>query len=98
MTPLKLTARNLKVTIVLDPAPFAAISVPNGSPPIPFIIDVARHTITGQFNPKSLRKACAAAAQGLGKTVVIQGTIRSGNVLEDAGIMVPPPPPAKAAA
>ncbi len=88
---VKLTAKALKTTIVITADQIAGFNVPNGSPPVPFVIEVGGRSVTGTFNAKSLRKAIAAAAATPEAKVIVQGTLTAGNVLMDAGISVPPP-------
>ena len=91
---LRLTARSIKCTFIVTPDQLAGFAVPNGSGSVPFVIEIGHRRVSGQFNPKTLRKAIALAAQGIGKAVAIQGNLTETNTLEGAGISVPTPPPA----
>ena len=84
----RLTGRALKVTVVLDPAQLAEISVPDGAGPQRFQIEVAGRKVTGQLNAKSLRRAVAMVVEhGTGSVaVIVQGKLEAGDVLADAGI------------
>jgi hypothetical protein len=86
---LRLTARALKVTTVVEPTAVAGFTVPNGAARVPFVVSVDGQTITGSFNAKSLRKAVAAIAEhGLDQVaIVVQGRL-VGAELTEAGIAV----------
>jgi len=88
---LKLTAKSLKCTLVISPSELVGIGVPNGTGAVPFVIEVGHRKVTGTFNPKSLRKACVAAAAGATGHVIVQGNLSDTNALESAGIAVTPP-------
>jgi hypothetical protein len=92
---LRLTARSLKVTVVVDPAVLAGIEVPTGKPHVPIVIDVAGRKVTGQFTAKSLRKAVAAVAEhgAEGVAVVVQAKLAAGDKLEDTGVLAQPKGP-----
>ncbi len=95
---INLTAKSIKTTIVITADQIALYTVPNGSPPIPFSIAVGGRTITGVFNAKSLRKSIAAIAGTPEEAkVIVTGLLNSDNVLQDAGIAVPPKPVSQAA-
>jgi hypothetical protein len=85
---LRLSAKSIKITIVLDPNQLADFAVPNGAARIPFAIACAGRTITGQFNAKSLRRAITTITENGADqtTVVIQGRLTAANVVEDAGL------------
>jgi hypothetical protein len=93
MSALKLTAKAIKATLVVSPDQLAEFTAPAGNAPVPFVIQVGEHRVTGTFNAKSLRRACAMAAEGIGKAVIVQGTLE-GDTLDAAGISVSVPPPA----
>jgi hypothetical protein len=88
---LRLQAKALKATIVLDPAALTAIVVPPGSPPVAFTINVDGRRVTGKFNAKSLRRAISTINEhDEGQVaVVVQGRLareRDADILVDAGI------------
>ena len=86
---LTTTARKLKVTMVLDPAPFAGRRFPDDAPPrIEVTVTVGGRTVTADLATKSVRKAAKALAEhGVdGVALVLQGALTSSNVIEDAGI------------
>jgi hypothetical protein len=88
---LRMTARALKVTAVVDPAALAAFHVPNGSQRSPFVISIGEHQVVGEFNSKTLRR-CLAAVRDAGPenvAVVVSGKI-VGDRLEEAGILAQP--------
>jgi hypothetical protein len=90
---LRLQARALKVTLVLDhPAVLAGLAVPLGKPHVPVVIDVAGRRVTGQFTAKSLRKAVAAVAEhgADGVAVVVQAKLAVGDKLEETGVVAQP--------
>ena len=90
MPKLRLTARSLKATLVLDPAQIAAVEVPPGTSAVEFAIHLDDgRTLTGKFNAKTLRRAAAAAAAGP-VAVVVQGRLAPNNVLAEAGITAQP--------
>ena len=85
---LDLTARSLKLTIVLDPAQLMAVTVPEGSGPLPFAVAVGGRRVTGQLNPRTLRRVLNTLVEhGPEKVaVVLQGRLETGVVLAEAGI------------
>ena len=89
---LRLQARALKVTLVIDPAVLAGLDVPIGKPHVPFVIDVGGRRVTGRFTAKSLRKAVAAVAErGVESVaVVVQAKLAVGDKLEETGIVAQP--------
>jgi hypothetical protein len=90
-TVMRLTAKSLKVTAVLDVDQVAALEPPMGSKTAPFEITVEGRTVTGTFNAKSVRKAVAAANAG-DVVVIVQGKL-VGDILEEAGIVAQPKAP-----
>jgi hypothetical protein len=88
---LKLTARSLKITLVVPAAQLAGVVVPNGQPQIAFAVDVSGRTVSGQFNAKTLRRVVAAIAEhGLENVaVIVQGSL-VGERIESAGITAQP--------
>ena len=86
---LKLIARSVKCTIVTTSEQIAGFDASPGLGPVPFVVNVDGRTIIGRFNPRSLRRAIAAAATPGISNIIIQGTLTEDDVLEDAGISVP---------
>jgi hypothetical protein len=88
---LKLQAKAIKVSIVLDAAALVGVVVPNGQPRFPIIIGVAGRTLKAELNAKSARKCCATIAEHGpdGVAVLLQGKL-AGDVIEDAGIAATP--------
>jgi hypothetical protein len=90
-----LTAKNLKCTVVLDPAEVAALGVP-ATARIVLRIKVAdgNRTVTADIAAKSLRKAKAVIAEhgAGGVAAIIQGKL-SGDVIVEAGLLCQPKTP-----
>lgn len=97
---LRLDARALKVTMVVDPEALAGFEVPAGSSPVEFMITIEGRKVTGRFNAKSLRKAAVAVTEHGAEqvAVVVQGRLADNNVLEEAGLSVNVKAPKPAAA
>jgi hypothetical protein len=87
---LTTTARKLKVTMMIDAAPFAALrAIPDTAPSrTELIIAVAGRTVTADIATKSVRKAVKTLTEnGADKVVLImQGVLCSDNRIEEAGI------------
>jgi hypothetical protein len=96
---LKLTAKTLKATVLLDPAELAGLTVPNGAKSFPISVAVAGRTLTVELNPKTLRRCVATIAEtGTdGVAVVLQGKLE-GDRLAEAGIVAQIKVPKAAAA
>jgi hypothetical protein len=96
---MKLEAKALKVTTVLDPAAVAALTVPNGQPRITLRISVAGRTLSADVNAKSLRRCITGigAAEPGGVAVVLQGRLE-GETIREAGIVAQPKTPKPAVA
>jgi hypothetical protein len=97
---LKLNAKSLKATLVVDPAPFVGLVVPSGQAKFPISVEVAGRVIKADLNSKSLRR-CVAAIQAAGPegvAVVLSGKPEGSDLLE-AGIAAQPkaPKPAESA-
>lgn len=86
-----LNARALKVTLVLDPAELALLADPSTARTT-LTIKVDGRTVTADIAAKSLRRAKAAIAQygGNGCSVLVQGKLAAGDVLQDAGLVAQP--------
>ncbi len=87
---LTTTARKLKVTMMLDAAPFAALhAVPDNAPSRTDItITVGDRTVSADLATRSVRKVVKALADhGTDNVVLIlQGILTSNNRIEEAGI------------
>jgi len=86
---LKLSAKAVKTTLVVDPAGLFGAQVAEGSSRVPFEIAAGGRVVRGEFNGKSLRRAIAAAEAG-DCAVIIQGKLETGDVLAEAGISAMP--------
>lgn len=96
---LRLSAKSLKVTVVLDPAALVGITVPDGQPKFPISLAAGGHVLQADLNAKSLRRCIAAIGEAApdGVAVVLQGRLE-GEVILDAGISAQPRAPKVAAA
>ena len=85
---VKLSAKALEVTLVLDPVVFGQIELPPGTPAPPFVIDVGDRKVRAQISAKSLKKALTLIAEHGAEAVavVLQGKLGDGDVVEEAGI------------
>ena len=87
---LTTTARKLKVTLMIDAAPFAALrTVPDNAPPRTDItIAVGGRTVSADLATKSVRKAVKTLIEhGTDNVVLIlQGVLGSNDRIEEAGI------------
>jgi hypothetical protein len=90
MTLLATTARKLKVTMVIDAAPFAAPrAVPDNAPArIDITISVGGRTVSADLATKSVRKAVKTLTENGADNVVLilQGALSADNRIEEAGI------------
>jgi hypothetical protein len=88
---LDLSAKTVKVTVVIPPDQLFGVVVPNGASKVDFRVSVGDRRLTGSFNAKSLRRAAAAAAEHgpEGCACVVQGKL-VGEVVEEAGIICQP--------
>jgi hypothetical protein len=86
---LNLTAKALKVTMTLDPAQLAEVTVPNGAGPQQLRITVGARRVSGQVSAKSLRRAAAMIAEhGVEKiAVLVQGRLEEGDIITGAGLV-----------
>ena len=84
-----LQAKALKVTLVLNVAAVAAITLPQGASAPPFVIEVGGRRVRAQVSAKNLRKALATIAEhGVDETVVIlQGKLAAGDEIVEAGFV-----------
>jgi hypothetical protein len=83
-----LTARSLKVTIVLDPAEVALLAVPDGQPRCVLRTAVAGRIVTADIAARSLRKAQATIHEHgpAGVAVILQGKLVVGDQLAEAAL------------
>jgi|SRR5581483_4156722 len=83
-----LTAKSLKVTLVLNPAEVLTLSAPDGKPRCIVRIDVAGRTLTADLNAKSVRKAIATIRESGAENVacILQGKLEARDVLAEAGL------------
>lgn len=87
VTEIRTSARKLKCTLLLDPAPIAALKIADlvGARTV-LSVEVAGRHLTADLNTKSLRKACVALAEhGDATTLLLQGTL-VGDRLDEAGL------------
>jgi hypothetical protein len=92
MNTLKLKAKSVKVTLIVDPTDLVGASVPAGESKAPVAIETDGRTIRADLNAKSLRKALETLrSEGpTGVAIVLQGRLDGNNVLLDAGIAAQP--------
>jgi len=85
-----LTAKSLKVTLLLSPAEIVGIPVPDGEPRCSVRIAVAGRTVTADLNAKSVRRAIANIRQAGPDNVacILQGRLDANNALLDAGLAI----------
>ena len=87
---LTTTARKLKVTLMIDAAPFAALRAVSDNAPsrTDITITVGDRTISADLATKSVRKAVKTLIEhGTDNVVLIlQGILTSNNRIEEAGI------------
>jgi hypothetical protein len=85
---MNLTARAIKVTIVLDPKELAALPGfgTDGDGRAPFAITVNGRELTGALNPKSPRKVLRAIREGGPDG----GKLGDGDAIDEAGITATP--------
>jgi hypothetical protein len=88
---LSTTARKLKITMVLDAAPFVTLgAIPDGVPArTDMTIAVGGRTVTADLATKSVRKAVKTLVDHGADNVVLilQGVLSSDNRIEEAGLV-----------
>jgi hypothetical protein len=86
----ELTAKTIKVTLVLDAAQVAGLSAPDGKPRCIVRINVGERTITADLNAKSVRKAIATIREAGPDAcaTILQGKLQPDNTLAEAGLTV----------
>jgi hypothetical protein len=84
-----LSAKSLKVTLVLAPTEVLALSAPDGQPRCLVRVKVAGgRTVVADLNAKSVRKAIATinAAGPERVACILQGKLEANDVLAEAGL------------
>ncbi len=91
MLSLKTNAKKLKVTLVLESAPFVQMGVPPDNAPsrTTVSVNVSGRSVTADIATKSVRKAVKQllehGAQNV--TLMLQGALAANNSLEEAGLV-----------
>ena len=87
-----LTAKRLKVTLVLNADELAAVPVKDGKPRIRLRICLPDRKLTADIAAKSLRKAQSTIREAGGHAiaVVLQGCLLEGDVIAEAGLSAQP--------
>jgi hypothetical protein len=92
--PAALSARSIKITVVLDPvAVLAAIThLQKIDARIPFTVDVDGRKLTCDFAPKAVRRCFVMIKEhgAEGVAVLIQGKLGKGDVVLEAGLTAQP--------
>jgi hypothetical protein len=91
MLTLTTTARKLKITAVIDAAPFVKLGVPpdDAPPRTTLTVAVGGRTITADLATKSVRKAMKTLLEHGTENVVLvlQGELNAQNQVESAGVV-----------
>jgi hypothetical protein len=91
MTNVATNARKLKITAVLENAPFVQMGVPpdNAPPRTTVTVSVGARTLVADLATNSVRKAIKTLMEhGPGNVVlVLQGALGAGDVVDEAGIV-----------
>jgi hypothetical protein len=91
MLKLATTARKLKITVVLDAAPFVNLGVPPDDAPsrTSLVVAVGDRAVTADIATKSVRKAVRTLLEHGEQNValVLQGSLAADNSVEEAGIV-----------
>jgi hypothetical protein len=87
-----LTAKRLKVTLVLNPDELAAVPVKDGKPRARLRIRLPDRKLTADIATKSLRKAQAAIREAGGDAIalVLQGCLLADDTIAEAGLSAQP--------
>ena len=97
-----LTAKALKVTMVMDPNQVVNIPTPEGKPRCMIRVSVAGRVVTADLNAKSVRKAIATIREAGPDNVacILQGKLLADNSIAEAGLaaQLKTPKPAEAPA
>ena len=97
----KVTARAVKITVVMEPAAVVAALQPFATVEhhVPMVVEAEGRNLTAEFAPKAVRRALAAIREfGTDACVTtIVGKLRGDNSIAEAGLMAQPktPKPAK---
>jgi hypothetical protein len=86
---IQAAARKLKCTMILDPAPFVALRIPDGASRVELAISVEGRTVSADLSAKSLRKALATLREsGAGNVVLlVQGVLTAAGKIEECGLV-----------
>jgi hypothetical protein len=91
---VQLTARSLKIVLLLDPAALGASLQPYATVEdrVPFLIAVEGRRLTADFPPRAVRKVLATIAEhGVdGIACMVQGRLLGDNSIGDAGLSAQP--------
>jgi hypothetical protein len=91
MLKLATTARKLKITAVLDAAPFVKLGVPpdDAPPRTSLIVAIGDRTLSADLATKSVRKAVKTLLEHGEQNVVLvlQGALAADNRVEEAGLV-----------
>ena len=87
LSTINLTARAMKVTVVLDPGALAGTVIPDGMPRIVLRVAVGTRTVTASIAAKSVRRAVVTIAETGPDNValILQGKL-NGETIEEAGL------------
>lgn len=87
-----LSAKSIKITIVLDPAEVASIPTPEGKPRCLVRISVAGRVVSADLNAKSLRKVIATIRENGPENVavILQGKLGANDEILEAGLSAQP--------
>lgn len=100
MPRIDVTARKLKVTTLLDPAPFIGMSMPPDNTPgrTVLALTVAGRAYTADVATRSIRRVLAAIAEhgAEGVAILVQGAL-VGSEITEAGLAAQPKTPRPAA-
>ena len=83
-----LTAKSMKVTVVLDPAEVARLEAPDGKPRVAIGIRLPDRRVSVDLSAKSVRKALVAIREHGSDNVaaIIQGKL-AGDIITEAGLV-----------
>jgi hypothetical protein len=91
MIPARITARNIRITVILDTAAVMAAlqRFEHSNERTPIVVTVAGRTLKADFPPRAVRRALATIREhGADDTVVlVQGKLGQGDSIEEAGLV-----------
>ena len=93
MPSVRMTARKLKVTMLLDPEPFTSLQLADGAPSrTDLTIEVGGRKVTANVATKALRKSVATVAEhgAEGSVLLLQGVLTAGDVVDETGLTAQP--------